>query len=227
MAAHFSILAWRIPWTEEPGRLQPMRLQRVGHDLATKHQQQPHFLALGSRGSCLTTWSLILLICKVNIIKAAFKVFKGKARQGGTAGLWTQDSRLKSHGRNLRSTSWHEEFSTPRRPVPGSSTSFSSRQSASPSIWKRECGILQWSQDRGTGRREVLVVGQESEWSGRKESWQGGTWLHSGFRERDRGPFGDCTGQTRSWRKLRSDKPSGPICTRLPNCRKADFGLLR
>ena len=27
-----SILAWRIPWTEEPGRLQSMGLQRVGHD---------------------------------------------------------------------------------------------------------------------------------------------------------------------------------------------------
>ena len=32
MAAHSSILAWRIPWTEEPGRLQSMGLQRVGHD---------------------------------------------------------------------------------------------------------------------------------------------------------------------------------------------------
>ena len=32
MAIHSSILAWRIPWTEEPGRLQSMRLQRVGHD---------------------------------------------------------------------------------------------------------------------------------------------------------------------------------------------------
>ena len=30
MATHSSILAWRIPWTEEPGRLQPMGLQRVG-----------------------------------------------------------------------------------------------------------------------------------------------------------------------------------------------------
>ena len=31
MATHSSILAWRIPWTEEPGRLQFMGLQRVGH----------------------------------------------------------------------------------------------------------------------------------------------------------------------------------------------------
>ena len=32
MATHSSILAWRIPWTEEPGRLQTMVLQRIGHD---------------------------------------------------------------------------------------------------------------------------------------------------------------------------------------------------
>ena len=32
MAAHSSILAWRTPWTEEPGRLQSMGSQRVGHD---------------------------------------------------------------------------------------------------------------------------------------------------------------------------------------------------
>ena len=32
MATHSSILAWEIPWTEEPGGLQSMGLQRVGHD---------------------------------------------------------------------------------------------------------------------------------------------------------------------------------------------------
>ena len=32
MATHSSILVWRIPWTEEPGGLQSMGLQRVGHD---------------------------------------------------------------------------------------------------------------------------------------------------------------------------------------------------
>ena len=32
MATHFSILAWRIPWTENPGGLQYMGLQRVGYD---------------------------------------------------------------------------------------------------------------------------------------------------------------------------------------------------
>ena len=37
MATHSSILAWRIPWTEEPGRLQSVGLQRVRHDLVTEH----------------------------------------------------------------------------------------------------------------------------------------------------------------------------------------------
>jgi len=39
-AIHSSILAWRIPWTEEPNGLQSMQLQRVRHDsycLETKH----------------------------------------------------------------------------------------------------------------------------------------------------------------------------------------------
>ena len=35
MASHSSTLAWKIPWTEEPGRLQSMGLLRVGHDWAT------------------------------------------------------------------------------------------------------------------------------------------------------------------------------------------------
>ena len=40
MATHSSILAWRIPWTEEPGLLQSMGLRRIKHDLATKQQTQ-------------------------------------------------------------------------------------------------------------------------------------------------------------------------------------------
>ena len=32
MATHSSILAWRIPWTEEPGGLQSIELQRIRHD---------------------------------------------------------------------------------------------------------------------------------------------------------------------------------------------------
>ena len=32
MATHSSVLAWKIPWTEDPGRLQSMGSQRIGHD---------------------------------------------------------------------------------------------------------------------------------------------------------------------------------------------------
>ena len=40
MATHSSTLAWKIPWTEEPCRLQSMGSQRDGHDLATSLTQQ-------------------------------------------------------------------------------------------------------------------------------------------------------------------------------------------
>jgi len=39
MATHSNIFAWRIPWTEDPGGLQPMGSQRVRHDLVTQQQQ--------------------------------------------------------------------------------------------------------------------------------------------------------------------------------------------
>ena len=62
MAPHSSTLAWKIPWTEEPGRLQSMGSQRVRHDLATslslftfmhgrrKWQPTPVFLPGESQG---------------------------------------------------------------------------------------------------------------------------------------------------------------------------------
>ena len=37
MAVHTSILAWRIPWTEEPGGLQLLGSQKVGYDLVIEH----------------------------------------------------------------------------------------------------------------------------------------------------------------------------------------------
>ena len=42
MATHSSILAWRIPWTEEPGRLQSLGSQRVRHDRATNTHTHTH-----------------------------------------------------------------------------------------------------------------------------------------------------------------------------------------
>ena len=54
MAAHSSILAWKIPWTEEPGRLQSMGSQRVGHDWAMSLS-----LSLLSKRTCvIPRWGL-------------------------------------------------------------------------------------------------------------------------------------------------------------------------
>ena len=53
MATHSSTLAWKIPWMEEPGRLQSMRLQRVGHDWATSLQ-----------GICQFGWTSITNVVK-------------------------------------------------------------------------------------------------------------------------------------------------------------------
>ena len=40
MAIHSSILAWKNPWTEEPGGLLSMALQKFGHDLVTEQQHK-------------------------------------------------------------------------------------------------------------------------------------------------------------------------------------------
>ena len=45
MATHSSILTWRIPWTEEPGGLQSMGLQRVGHNSVTKYTHRDTYQA--------------------------------------------------------------------------------------------------------------------------------------------------------------------------------------
>ena len=63
MATHSSILAWRISWAEEPGGLQFMRLQRVGHDLVTEcahacmhthtHTHTQSLMAMGKRNDSM------------------------------------------------------------------------------------------------------------------------------------------------------------------------------
>ena len=49
MATHSSIRAWKIPWTEEPGRLQSMGLQRVRHDLVTNTFTAPMSCISGTK----------------------------------------------------------------------------------------------------------------------------------------------------------------------------------
>ena len=43
MATHFNMLAWRTPWTEEPGRLQSMGSQKVRHDFSDLARMHAHY----------------------------------------------------------------------------------------------------------------------------------------------------------------------------------------
>ena len=47
MATHSSILAWRIPWTEEPGGLQPMGSRRVSRSVSSDSLQLTHTSLIG------------------------------------------------------------------------------------------------------------------------------------------------------------------------------------
>ena len=48
MATHCSILAWRIPWTEEPGGIRPIELKRVGHDWSDSAHMHKCIISLKS-----------------------------------------------------------------------------------------------------------------------------------------------------------------------------------
>ena len=50
IAIHSSILVWETPWREEPGGLQSMGSQRVGHNLATEQQQQEDINQQSTKG---------------------------------------------------------------------------------------------------------------------------------------------------------------------------------
>ena len=64
MASHSSVLAWKIPWTEEPGGLQSMGLQRVGHNLATEQQQQQQ-AKLGGKITVFGNFDLSMNLSKI------------------------------------------------------------------------------------------------------------------------------------------------------------------
>ena len=59
MATYSSIPAWRIPWTEEPGGLQSMGSQRIGHDSVTFTFRTKSHLLLEHRMLCLRTAALV------------------------------------------------------------------------------------------------------------------------------------------------------------------------
>ena len=64
IATHSSILAWRIPWMEEPGGLLSVRSQRVGHDRATS-------LSLSTKGQLKLRGSPSLLLGGNGLLKLA------------------------------------------------------------------------------------------------------------------------------------------------------------
>ena len=66
MATHSSILAWKIPWTEETGSLQFMRSQRVGHDWSDLARMQTMFLA--QKTEIVRILIIAKLICRLNTI---------------------------------------------------------------------------------------------------------------------------------------------------------------
>ena len=63
MATHSGFLAWEIPWTEEPGGLQSMGSQRVGHNSATKT-----ILCIHTHTYKCTNHTYILMICFTDLI---------------------------------------------------------------------------------------------------------------------------------------------------------------
>ena len=70
-ATHSSILAWRIPGTEEPGGLQSIRLQRVGHncrDLALSVHVNPNLPIHSTSSSSLGVHKFVLYICVSNSV---------------------------------------------------------------------------------------------------------------------------------------------------------------
>ena len=72
MATHSSILAWKIPWTEEPGRLQSMGLQRVRHDWATELNIN---IYQWNTVDAKVTWRRQFDFCSMTDVKRAWELF--------------------------------------------------------------------------------------------------------------------------------------------------------
>ena len=73
MATSSSILAWKIPWTEEAGGLQSTGLQRVGHDWATEHRFaiKQSTMTLGGLFICLFFWLILVAVCRLSLVAAS------------------------------------------------------------------------------------------------------------------------------------------------------------
>ena len=67
-AIHCSVLAWIIPWTEEPGRLQSIGSQRVEHDLMTKLNQNQILLHENKVGGLTIRFFLKQFLLSLNVV---------------------------------------------------------------------------------------------------------------------------------------------------------------
>ena len=83
MVTHSSILAWRIPWTEKPGRLQSTGSQRVWHDWATSLEIDRYiynYLGLGWSVCNVSVCQIIRVYCLFPIIPYKVKNLRGKQK---------------------------------------------------------------------------------------------------------------------------------------------------
>ena len=75
MATHSSILAWRIPWTEEPGGLQSVELQRVGCNLASNASKAPTLSFIFFKILFLLMWTILKVFIEFVTMLLLFYIF--------------------------------------------------------------------------------------------------------------------------------------------------------
>ena len=83
MATHSSILAWEIPWTEEPGRLQSMGSQRVGHDFPTNQEQ------VGTR-TPIQIWGVLIFLTLKGCLQKRLRGRIDLDQESATYRPWTK-----------------------------------------------------------------------------------------------------------------------------------------
>ena len=93
MATDSSILAWEIPWTEEPGRLQFMGSQRARQDWAAQQQQQQKSYVASAAMTLCCYWSIPLALDAMQMNEHSYVLIK--------LHLWTQEVNWKKKKRNV------------------------------------------------------------------------------------------------------------------------------